>query len=250
MKFIIGLSIIINYAFSITGLEIAELVESRLKPIDIKSTNTMTLTNKDNKIKKLELISMSKGNSKKQMIWFLEPKKDMGIAFLKIENEEDEDFMTMWLPGFSRFKRIKSSQKSDSFMGSDLSFEDLTNRNINDYEYKLVDENASCSDYETGCYKLISEPKNVDSEYSYHITWITKDNYLSVIEESYDKNKELLKKKLIEFEKMDEYYIMNKLNVKNIQKNHSTLLEIQNISLNNDFKDSKFSQRSLKIIPK
>ena len=160
MKFIITLSFIINYAFSITGLEIAELVESRLKPIDIKSTNTMTLTNEDNKIKKLELISISEGDSKKQMIWFLEPKKDKGIAFLKIENDDDDDFMTMWLPGFSRFKRIKSSQKSDSFMGSDLSFEDLTNRNIDDYEYTLVDENASCSDCDKGCYKIISENIN------------------------------------------------------------------------------------------
>ena len=89
-----------------TGLELAQLVESREKPKDVKSLNTMLLTNKDGRIKTLKLISMSKDDSEKQMIWFLKPKKDKGIAFLKIEHDDD-DFMTMWFPGFSRFKRIK-----------------------------------------------------------------------------------------------------------------------------------------------
>ena len=49
---------------------------------------------------------------------------------------------------------------------------------------------------------------------------------------------------------MDDYYIMDMLEVKNIQDKHSTLLTVNKISLNNNFEDSKFSQRSLKIIPK
>ena len=67
------------------------------------------------------------------MICFLEPKDDYGIAFLKIEYDEKDEFMNMWLPGFERFRRISSQKKTDSFMGSDLSFEDLTNRDINEY---------------------------------------------------------------------------------------------------------------------
>ena len=43
---------------------------------------------------------------------------------------------------------------------------------------------------------------------------------------------------------------MDRLKVENVQKNHSTLLTVNEILLNNNFEDSKFSQRSLKIIPK
>ena len=246
MNFIITLLFITTYTFSMEGLELAELIESRKKPKDIKSINTMTLTNKKGKTKILELVSMSKDDSKKQMIWFLEPKKDKGIAFLKIEHDNEDDFMTMWLPGFSRFKRIKSSQKSDSFMGSDLSFEDLTNRTISDYNYKIIEDN----DNE---YTLESLPKGIDSEYSKHITKIKEieeNIYIATEEKSYDLNNELLKTKIFNFVKMDDYYIMDRLEVKNIQDKHSTLLTINEISLNNNFEDSKFSQRSLKIIPK
>ena len=123
---ILVIVIFLKNLFAMNGLELAKLLDERPKPNDIKSVNTMILTNKDNKKKTLELISISKDDSKKQMIWFLKPRKDKGISFLKIEKDNEDDFMTMWLPGFSRFRRIKSSQKSDSFMGSDLSFEDLT----------------------------------------------------------------------------------------------------------------------------
>ena len=249
MRFIITLLFMIAYTFAITGLELAELLESREKPNDIKSINTMTLTNKDGKTKILELVSMSKDDSEKQMIWFLKPKKDKGIAFLKIEHDDDDDFMTMWLPGFSRFKRIKSSQKSDSFMGSDLSFEDLSNRTISDYNYKIieVDENNN------GLFYLESIPKEVDSEYSKHITKIQEVEigiFIVIEESSYDKNNELLKTKIFNFKKNDSYYVMDRLKVENVQKNHSTLLTVNEILLNNNFEDSKFSQRSLKIIPK
>jgi len=134
-------------------------------------------------------------------------------------------------------------------MGSDLSFEDLTNRDINDYKYTLVDDNASCSECDNGCYKLVSEPKNIDSEYSYHITWVTKDNYLSVMEESYDENKELLKKKFIKFEKIDKYYIMNHLWVRNVQKKHETELIIDKIDLNLGYSNDLFHTKNLKRIP-
>ena len=235
------------WSFPMTGLDLAQLIDSREKPNDIKSINTMVLTNKKGKIKTLELISMSKDDSKKQMIWFLKPAKDKGISFLKIEHDDKDDFMTMWLPGFSRFKRIKSSQKSDSFMGSDLSFEDLTNRMISDYNYKILEKNESEKSYQ-----LESIPIKSDSEYSKHITKILEiENgvFIAIEESSYDENNELLKTKKFNFQKIDSYYVMNRLEVKNIQKNHSTLLTVNDILLNNNYEDSKFTQRSLKIIP-
>ena len=247
MKFIIILLFMTAYSLSMTGLNLAQLLESREKPNDIKSINTMVLTNKKGKIKTLELISMSKDNSEKQMIWFLKPAKDKGISFLKIEHDDKDDFMTMWLPGFSRFKRIKSSQKSDSFMGSDLSFEDLTNRIISDYNYKILENNKT-----EKWYQLESIPIELESEYSKHITKILEIEegvFIAIEEKSYDEENKLLKTKKFNFQKIDSYYIMNKLEVENVQKNHSTLLTVNDISLNNNYEDSKFTQRSLKIIP-
>ena len=245
MRLLLFILLSTAHLLSMTGIELASKIDSRIKPKDVSSINTMVLINKDKKQKVFELVSISKDNSEKQMIWFLKPTKDKGISFLKIENKDEDDFMVMWLPAFSRFKRIKSNQKSDSFMGSDLSFEDLTNRIVENYSYNIINELD-------GIYYLESIPEKVDSEYSKHITQvreIEKGIFLAVAEESFDENNNLLKTKIFNFKKINSYYVMDKLEVTNVQDNHSTLLTVNDISLNNDFKDSKFIQRSLKIIP-
>ena len=93
------------------------------------------------------------------------------------------------------------------------------------------------------------KPKDKDSEYSYHITWVTKDNFLSIMEESYDKNKELLKKKSIQFNKIDEFYIMKTLFVHNVQKEHTTSLNIDKININLGYEDDMFSYSKSKKNP-
>ena len=251
MNIYIYILIYLNIIFSMTGLELAQKMKDRPKPIDIESNSSMLLTNKKGKKKNLLLISKSKDDSKKQMIWFLEPKDDYGISFLKIETEEDDDFMNMWLPAFKKFRRISSQKKSDSFMGSDLSFEDMTNREINDYQYKILDNDSQCfqNNELQKCYILESIPNDQSSEYSKHILWIDKINYLSYKEESYDKNEQLLKKKTIKYSLIENYSIMNELFVENVQKNHSTLLIVSNIKINLGFNDDMFHTKTIKRMP-
>lgn len=252
------LAITLNIILPISGYELAELMENRIKPNDIKSNSTMQLIKKNGKKRTLKLINKSKDNSKKQMIWFLEPKDDYGIAFLKIEHKDDPDFMNMWLPGFKKNRRISSQKKSDSFMGSDLSYEDMTNRDLDEYEFDIIKSEYPCNALlsikvdeleEKKCYLLSSIPKDEFSEYSKHHTVVSMDNYLAIYEKSFDKNGDLLKNKNLKYGQFDEFYIMNELYVQNIQKNTSTLLKINDIKINNGYKDEDFHSKNLKRVP-
>ncbi len=244
--------IILNFSliFSMSGLELATKMEERKKPIDTMSKSTMEITKKSGKKRNLKLINKSKDNSSKQMLWFLEPKDDYGIGFLKIEKNNQPDFMSMWLPGFNKNRRIQSQNKSDSFMGSDLSYEDMTNRDLEEYNFKILSDEVPCKkDSENICYILSSIPKDEYSEYSKHKTWVNKNTFLAIKEESYDKDNKILKYKEIDYILINEYYIMNYLYVKNVQKNTSTILKIENIKVNNGFTDNLFHQKNLKRVP-
>ena len=82
----LSLMLIIAYTFCFeTGLELAEKIDQRNKPNDIISNNKMILTDSENREKILELTSKSMNDSKLQMIWFLKPADDRGIAFIKKE---------------------------------------------------------------------------------------------------------------------------------------------------------------------
>ena len=136
-------------------------------------------------------------------------------------------------------------------MGSDLSFEDMTNRELNEYTYKILQEDILCyNDSTQRCYLLESRPIDKDSEYSKHITWVNKKSFLSLKEESYDKENKILKKKSIKYKKIDNYNIMNELFVNNVQKNHTTLLKINNIKINIGFSNDIFHTKTIKRMPK
>jgi len=253
MKIIKKLYILIflHSIFAMSGVELAKAMKNRPKPDDTQSESTMLLTNKKGKKKTLKLLSKSKDDSKKQMIWFLEPKDDYGISFLKIEKDNEDDYMNMWLPAFNKFRRISSQKKSDSFMGSDLSFEDMTNRELTEYQYTILESDVPCLNEteDVLCYILESIPNDVESEYSKHVSWVEKGTYLSLKEESYDIDNALLKSKLIKYSNINNYYIMNELYVENVQKKHTTLLIINNIKINLGFSDDIFHTKTIKRLP-
>ena len=110
----------------------------------------------------------------------------------------------------------------------------MTNRDINEYEFKMIKDTVPCYiDKDEDCYLLSSKPKDKYTQYSEHKTWVTKDKHLAIKEESYDKNGKLLKTKKIKYKLVDKFHIMNELFVENVQKEHTTFLILNEISIDN-----------------
>ena len=171
--------LLISWVFSQSGYEVANMMALREAPSDIKSTLVMKLKDKRGNSLDSRLISHSKDGGKKQMIWFVSPPKDKGISLYKIESDEGKDLMKMWLPAFKKVRKISSRKKSESFMNSDLTFEDLYNRSLNDFTYDLevIDDST---------YVLTSYPKQeLNSSYGKHLSWVDSRNLLITKEESY-----------------------------------------------------------------
>ena len=243
----ICMSILFQNLFALSGTELATLVDDRESPKDMKSNMSMVLTNKNGKMRTSAIRSYSKDSNKKQILWFLAPADDKGVAYLKIEHKDKSDDMKLWLPNFKKIRRISSRKKSESFMGSDMSYEDMTSRNLNEYTY-LITGSEIVNDKD--CYILESTPNGIKTEYSKHKSWITKDTYLPLKEESFDKNGKLLKSKSIVYQKIKKYNIMKELHVKNIQRNHQTVLKFDNIEVDSGIEDNIFHEKNLKRMPK
>jgi len=243
MKFII--TILTSFLFSITGIEIATQMGKVQKPNDIKSNITLEIVKK--KIKILSFRSIMKDNGKKQVMWFTAPPADKGIAFLKIERDNESEDMRMWLPAFKKIRRISSKKKGDSFMGSDLSYEDLYTRKIKDYTFNYIKEQKLEDEM---CYVLESTPNNkLRSDYIKHTTWVSKEKMIPFKEESFDKKGILKKEKYFYYIKLDEYWIAEKIIVNDVSKGYSTEVTIENIEINTNVKNNIFQEKNLKRLP-
>jgi hypothetical protein len=248
MKKLIFIAITISFLFGQTGFEIAKMVDEKPSPVDMSNKTSMILTNKKGKTRTNAMMSKSMDGNKKQIIWFLEPKDDKGVAFLKIEHDDKDDEMRMWLPAFKKVRRISSKKKGDSFMGSDLSYEDMSSRDLlNNVYNRLEDETVNGKD----CYVLeIIPKKEAKSSYTKHISWIEKSTLNGVKEESFDKRGELKKKKEFEFQDMKGYHVMKRVFVDDVQKKHSTEVIFSDIEVDSGINEKLFQEKNLKRIPR
>ena len=247
-KITILLITIISTSYPQDGMAIAKMVDERKAPQDIVSKTTMLLTNSKGKTRTSTILSKSINNSSKQILWFLNPADDKGVAFLKIEHVDKADEMRMWLPAFKKVRRISSSKKGDSFMGSDLSYEDMTSRALDENNYKRL-ENDMVDGKE--CFVLEVVPNaEIKSTYSKHITWVEKETLIAIKEESYDLGGSLRKKKKFFFDSNSGYDVINEIFVEDIQKNHTTKLTMDDIKVDSGLDESLFQEKNLKRLPR
>ena len=125
----------------------------------------------------------------KSIIFFNKPKDVEGTVMLSHTHVNDDDDQWLYLPALGRVKRISSSNKSGSFMGSEISFEDFSGLDYRKYYWKYLGEEEY--DGET-CFKLESFPKYENSGYTKRIG-LTDNLFRARKIDYYDRKGELLK---------------------------------------------------------
>jgi hypothetical protein len=163
------------------GVSLAKKVYDRDVGEDSQANVQMLLIDKNGKksFRTMEVFIKDYGDSSKVYTRFTSPANIEGTAFLTWENKDAEDDQFLYLPALQRVRRIVSSQKSNQFVNTDYTYEDLQSREVETDEHKILREEAYLN-YD--CWVLESSPKdeNDDTQYGKRVSWITKDGYLPV----------------------------------------------------------------------
>lgn len=116
----------------------------------------------------------SHGQSK-SVIRFTAPAEVRDVALLIVNHPDRASDQWMWTPAIQRDRRIALQDRSTRFFGTDFSFEDLEERDVDQYEYTLLDDSAVAG---VPCWTIQSIPgPDKRSQYTKSIMWIRKDNY-------------------------------------------------------------------------
>src|SRR5262247_396105 len=113
------------------------------------------------------------GKTEKRIYRFLSPADVQGTSVLVFDYEAKADDVWIYLPALRKTRRIVSSQKTQSFMGSEFSYGDLNIPPLDDYNYTLVKE----EDYGgEGCFVVDVVPKKketgTEEGYSKKTFWV------------------------------------------------------------------------------
>jgi len=168
--------------------DIMEKVDARDDGTSMISTMQMTLINKKGKKRVRQLRTFAKdidANEEHKIIFFLSPSDVKNMAFLTYDYSADEkdDDQWMYLPALKKTKRIPASDKDAAFMGSDFSYADMTDKELDDYNFKLVKETSiKRKDGKVPVWVIESTPISQavidETGYKKSILYIRKDNYV------------------------------------------------------------------------
>jgi outer membrane lipoprotein-sorting protein len=235
-------------AEEITGLQIIESVYNRPTGQDQEGDLTMTLINSrgDERVREIKQFLKDFGDMEKKIMFFLSPADVLNTSFMNWSYDEvgKDDDQWIYLPALKKVKRISSDSKSDYFMGSDFTYDDLGDRHpSSDSHIILREETVDGED----CYVVESTPKEEEYMYSRTITWIVKDKWIGKKKEFYDEDDDLLKTLTVkEVEKIKDYLIITYSEMHNVQKDHKTTMILKNIAIDTGISDNKFTERMMK----
>lgn len=152
--------------------------------------------------------------------------------------------------GVEKTKRIASTDKSGSFMGSDFNYSDMTRRNLNAYDYKILKE-ADVRDHKTWMIEALPKTQEQIDETGYKksIVFVRQDNFIVVRGVHWtDTGGKLKYLDVTGLEQIDGIWTVTAMSMttkKNNVTEHKTELTFSNIHYNQDLDESLFTLRRL-----
>lgn len=204
-------------------------------PKDKQGKVTIILTDKNGKQKTREATMMQKGSDRK-LYRYTQPESQAGIATLSLPG----NVMWLYMPAFGKPRKISLLAKSQSFTGTDFSYEDMATTPYADrYTPELVKT-------EPNAYILKLIPKSDKSNYSKIIAKIDKMHGYPVSLEFYDGQGSRFKEAVYRYEKIGAYWNAAEVTMTDLNKNHSTKILLTEVKFDQGLTDDLFTVEMLK----
>jgi hypothetical protein len=125
---------------------------------------------------------------------FMSPAEIKGVAALTHEKPADSDDSWLYLPANKRVRRISGANKTASFQGTEFTYEDLSNLEIVEYDWRFLDESElEVRGEKIPVYRVEARPTYKDTGYSRLVVYYHRTEWRRERIEYYDKANRLLK---------------------------------------------------------
>ena len=233
---------------------VARQIRDRNAGRDSRAELRMKLYDRQNRVRERALTMLRKRGEKnagdKALLRFTYPNDIRNTAFLVWEHpgsEEDERFL--YLPALGRVRRIAGQEKNESFVGSDLSYEDIGGRDIDEYTYAFTANDVSWTAPDGSrlpAWLLESRAKDQGSEFPRSVSFVLKDRFIVVAADVFNRRDERVKHfEARRLERVEGIWTVLDLVMSNERDNTRTELTTSSIDYNVGLTDEDFSRRRL-----
>ena len=178
--------------------------------------------------------------------------RNAGLLSVNYEDAARSDEQWLYLPSLAKTSRISGADRSGSFMGTDLTYADMGGRDLEDYDYGMVEVAAMVDGEE--CWVIESRPRT-DQErretgYLKSQTWISKTKLIPLQTKSWViEGKRLKYTKFSEIQQINGIWVPHKIVVRTVKDGEaesSSSLQFSGVAFDQpDVKESDFTERRL-----
>ena len=187
--------------------------------------------------------SIDRDGQRWTLVTFLEPADVAGTKLLSKEAKTGSDLQYLYLPALKEKRRIAGSDKNESFMGTDFTYNDLEQSSFDDAAHTRLPDAAHSG---IDCFVIESIPSAKDTDYSKVKVWVDKKDFLPLKVYFFDKkgghHKTLVARTV---EPLDGVLSITSLMMKNVKKGTKTTMEIQALDRSKIFPEAIFDENKL-----
>lgn len=204
----------------------------------------MALINHRNQVRKRRVVMFSRkdGQVRRLFLRFLSPADIAGTAFLGIDDDGART-QHLFMPSMGRTRRIASRQRNASFVGTDYSYADLDNRDIdNAHKRRLADADVGGEP----CYQIRAQPTDPASRYRRIDLWISKRTFLPMRIRFYGAGGGEIKRLTVKrLKRVGGRWLIAESKMVDLKREHTTVLTLVDVTLNDAIALDQFRVRAL-----
>lgn len=232
---------------------IMEQVDARDEGDDMTCDMEMHLIDRQGRerLRQMRSFNKDRGNDRLRMMFFTHPADVAGTGFLTWDYRDSgkDDDQWLYLPALRRTRRIASTDKSGSFMGSDFSYSDLTRPDLNDYDYFLEGERDVAGE-KVWVIRSVPRTREVVDRTGYEksLHLVRQDNFVVVRSVGWLKGGDLKYMEVRRLELIDGIWVGTEIHVstrRGDEIRHRTVMRLSNVRFNQDLAEGLFTVRQL-----
>jgi hypothetical protein len=242
----------------VSGLDIVRQCDNKYPGEDQQSQLTITLKDRSGNERKTVYHRIWKdmkgedGIVDKMVLFTMFPPDAKGAGFMRwAYTREAGKNAEQWiyLPKLRKIRRVSVRDLGDSFLGSDLTYGDISYQmpEDNNHEFVRIDQDKEGRHF----YVVVSTPKDDNSLYSKTISWYHKtpnpDECVKVRVDYYDRKGAFLKRQMLKWQKVGPAWVWEKVYVQNAQTFHSSFFEVEKVKINEGVDDDMLTERRLRL---
>jgi hypothetical protein len=216
---------------------------ARSKSLEYEGTLEVTAGSNQTSVKRWTFRRVGSFGESKAILRFTAPEEIKGVALLIVSHRDRASDQWMWTPAIGRSRPIALQNRATGLFGTGYSFEDIEERDVDQYDYKLAG-NAALDG--APCWKIESRPKETKaSQYDLSVLSIRKDNYAIVQIENYNDRKLVRTIHSAGIEKIDGIWTPRSIEIDDAVRKSRTVLKLEKIRYNLPFKEDEFTPEAL-----